>query len=64
MFGHNYNATFGQNQTSLQHKHLVLTVKHSGEGVVIWTCLAATGPEHLAVTESTMKSFVYQSSQM
>ena len=28
---------------------------------MIWACSAATGPEHLAVTELTMNSSVYQS---
>lgn len=28
---------------------------------MIWVCFAATGHVHLAVTESTMKSSVYQS---
>ena len=29
------------------------------EGVMIWACFAATGPEHHAVIKSIMKSSVY-----
>jgi len=36
------------------------TVKHGGGGRVIWACFAATGPEHLEVTESTVNSSAHQ----
>ena len=42
-------------------KHLIVTVKHCSGGVMIWACFAATGPQCLVVTQSTMKSLVYQS---
>jgi len=42
-------------------QHLILTVEHGGGGLMMWACSAATGPGHLAVTESTMNSSVYQS---
>ena len=29
-------------KTANQHKHLMLTVKHSGGGLMIWACFAAT----------------------
>lgn len=32
------------------------TVKHGGRGVMIWACSEATGPGHVAVTESLMNS--------
>lgn len=41
---------------TVYHKHFMPTVKHGGEEVIIWTCFAATGPEHLAFTEPTMIS--------
>ena len=37
------------------------TVKHSGGGLMIWACVVATVPGHLAVAESTVNSSVYQS---
>lgn len=37
------------------HKHLTAAVKHSAGEVMIWACFAATGPVHLAVTESNPK---------
>lgn len=48
----------GQNQT--QHKHLIPAVMQGGGEVMIWGCLAVTGPEQLADTESTRNSAVYQ----
>ena len=47
--------------TTYEHKHVILTVKHSGGGVIIWACFTAAGPRHLALIESTMNSSVYQS---
>lgn len=43
-----HSTTSGKNQTAFQHKHLVLAVEHSGGGVMVWTCLAATVLGHLA----------------
>jgi len=40
-------------------KHLIPIIKHSGGGLMIWACLAATGDGHLGDTESTMNSFVH-----
>lgn len=30
------------------------TVNHGAEEVIIWPCFAATGPEHLAVTDDLL----------
>ena len=46
MFGHNAKFT--------------PTAKQDVRGLMIWVCLSATGPGHLAVIESTMNSDVYQ----
>ena len=62
MFGHNAQQhVWRKPNTAYQHKHLIPTVKHGGEGLMMWACSAATGPGHLAVIESTMNSSVYQS---
>ena len=62
MFGHNVQHHVWQKpNTVYQHKHLIPTVNHSGGGVMIWACFAATGPGPLAVIESTMNASVYQS---
>ncbi|MEE6519334.1 hypothetical protein FKM82_031075 [Ascaphus truei] len=62
MFGHNAQHHVRRKpNTAYQHKHLIPTVKHGGEVVMIWACFAATGHGNLAVIESTMHSSVYQS---
>ena len=61
MFGHNAQQhVWRKPNTAYQHKHLIPTVMHGGGGLMIWACFTATGPEHLAVIESTMNSSVYQ----
>lgn len=49
-------ATFGENQTAYQQKHIASAVRPDGGGLMICACSAATGPEQLAVTKSTTKS--------
>jgi len=58
---HKWKTSVRKPNTAYQHKHLILTVKHGGGGLMLWACSAATGPGHLAVIESTMNSSVDQS---
>lgn len=39
----------------------MLTIKCSGGGKMIWACFVATETGHVAVTDLTVKSSVYQS---
>lgn len=56
-----HSPTFGENQTQhLCKKNLIPTVKHDSGVVMIWVCPVDTCPGHLAVSESTMNSSVYQ----
>jgi len=57
MIGHNTQHHGGQKPNT---SFLIPGVKHSGGGVMIWACFAATVPGHLAVIESTMISSVPQ----
>lgn len=43
-----------------QHKHIIPAISHIDEGVIIWVSFAATGPGHLAATDSDMNSSVYE----
>jgi len=62
MFGHNTQQyVWTKPKTAYQHTHLIPTVKHSGGGLIIWVCSAATGPGHLAIIKSTLSSPLYQS---
>ena len=59
MFGHNAQQhVWRKPNTAYQHKHLIPAVKHGGGGLMIWTCVAATGPGHRAVFESTINSWI------
>lgn len=57
MFGH----VLQKLNTAYQNVHLITTVNHGGEEVMIWVCFVATAPGNLAVFESIMNSFVCQS---
>lgn len=62
MFGHNAQWHIWQKpNTAYQHKHLVPTVSTKVEGWRFQACCAATG--HLEITELSINSSVYQSSQ-
>ena len=58
MFGHNARRHLWRKpNTTYQHKHLILTVKHGGGGLMIWTRFVAAGPGNLII-ESTLNSSV------
>ena len=53
MFGHNpQQHVWRKPNTVHQHKHPMPTVKCGGGGVNNWACFAATGPGHLALSET------------
>ncbi len=41
-------------------KTIIPTVKHGGGSVMVWGCLAASGPGRLAIIDGTMNSALYQ----
>ena len=45
---------------TFQKKNVIPTVKHGGGSVMVWGCLAASGPGGFAVTDGTMNSALYQ----
>lgn len=38
------------------------TVKHGGDSVMVWGCLAASGPRRLAIIDGTQNSVLYHRS--
>jgi len=61
MFGHNaQHCVWRKPNAAYQHKHLIPTVKHGGGGLMIWACLAATGPGHLPVSSCVYMDKYYQ----
>lgn len=52
-------AQFIKTTTQHKQKHVIPTVKHAGREVIIWPHCAATRPDDLTDTESTMNSSVY-----
>lgn len=54
------SGTWSYDCTELSNPELLSERQLVGGGVVIGTCFAATGPEHLAVKESTMSSSLDQ----
>ena len=51
IFGHVNSAVVCENKITNQDSHLIPSVKHSGDGVMIWACSAATRPGRLAAIE-------------
>ncbi|KAI4897281.1 hypothetical protein NFI96_024651 [Prochilodus magdalenae] len=49
-----------KSNTTFQKKNIIPTVKYGGGSVMVWGCLAASGPGRLAVINGTMNSAVYQ----
>ncbi|KAK3567068.1 hypothetical protein QTP86_009264 [Hemibagrus guttatus] len=45
---------------SVKKKNIIPTVKYGGDSVMVWGCIAASGPGRLAVINGTMNSAVYQ----
>jgi len=45
--------------TALEIQNLVPTVKHGGDGVMVWGCMAASGVGNLVFIESTMDHKMY-----
>uniref|UniRef100_A0A3Q3J0W7 Uncharacterized protein n=1 Tax=Monopterus albus TaxID=43700 RepID=A0A3Q3J0W7_MONAL len=52
------SVMFGKSPTAYHHKPQ--TVNRGGGGVMIWAFSAATGPGKSPVSETTMKSTLYQ----
>ncbi|KAF7645375.1 hypothetical protein LDENG_00205850 [Lucifuga dentata] len=46
--------------TEFQHQNLISSVKHGGGRIMVWACLAASGPGPLAIIDGTMNSQLYQ----
>uniref|UniRef100_A0A1A8B4L4 Tc1-like transposase DDE domain-containing protein n=2 Tax=Nothobranchius furzeri TaxID=105023 RepID=A0A1A8B4L4_NOTFU len=46
--------------TAQQHQNLIPTVMHGGEGIMVWGCFAASGPELIVDIEGKMTSQMYQ----
>lgn len=44
-----------------QHQYIILTLKYGGGNVMIWSCLAASGPKPLAIMEGNIN---FQPSQI
>lgn len=42
--------------TAFQYKNLILSVKHGGGCIMVWTCFAASGQGRLAIIDGTINS--------
>ena len=59
LFGHSIRNHLQKPKAAFDQKSLIPTVKHGGN-VMVYGCLAASGPGQLAITELTMNSLSYQ----
>ncbi len=51
---------WGKTNTAFHKKNIIPTVKHGGGSVMVWGCIAASGPGWLAIIDGTMNSALYQ----